>query len=71
MKIQKLSIFINSFHLHADEIEKNSRPFNTEELNLNELKALSKVSFNKQVQFWEVIDPKVSGIFNRNFFEYI
>lgn len=55
--------FINSFHLNADEIEKNSRPFNTEELNLNELKALSKVSFNKQVQFWEVIDPKVSWEF--------
>ena len=55
--------FINSYYLNSKYLESFSHPFNTLKLNYERMKKLSKVEKNKNVQFWDVIDPDVSWEF--------
>ena len=55
--------FINSYYLSSKYLENFSHPFNTSNLNYERMKKLSKVEKNKNVHFWDVIDPDVSWEF--------
>jgi len=55
--------FINSYHLESNYLKKFTNPFNTEYLELNKMKTISKLIKNKSVPFWEVINPEVSWEF--------
>ena len=55
--------FINSYYLNSKELKNFSHPFNTLELNKKKMEALSKMKENRRVNFWEIIDPKVSWEF--------
>ena len=55
--------FINSYHLNSDYLLKFPKPFDTNMLPRNQMVSISKVKFNKQVDFWDVIDPNVSWDF--------
>ena len=55
--------FVNSYHLNSKYLENFSHPFNTYELKNLKLKPLSKFKENKKVNFWEVMDPKVTWEF--------
>ncbi len=55
--------FINSYLLNSETIDKSQRPFDTNSLKLSNLDRLSKVDINNEVEFWDIIDPKVSWEF--------
>ena len=55
--------FINSYYLNSNYLKKFKAPFNTENLELETLKKLSDINENKVVNFWQIIDPKVSWEF--------
>ena len=55
--------FINSYYLNSKYLEKFSRPFDTSVLKNIKMKRLSKSKVNKNVNFWEIIDPDVSWEF--------
>lgn len=55
--------FINSYYLNSKYLEKFSHPFDTSELKKIEMQKLSKSKLNKNVNFWEIIDPNVSWEF--------
>tara|TARA_Y100000590_G_C15664210_1_gene993854 strand:- start:730 stop:1749 length:1020 start_codon:yes stop_codon:yes gene_type:complete len=55
--------FINSYYLNSEYLEKFPKPFNTQNIKLNELDSISKVKSNKIVSFWNLIDPEVSWEF--------
>jgi glycosyltransferase involved in cell wall biosynthesis len=55
--------FINSYYLNSKYLENFSHPFNTAQLKNIEMTSLSKSNKNKVVNFWEIIDPKVSWEF--------
>lgn len=55
--------FINSFYLNSKFVKKYAHPFNTMELKKIKMKKLSKVTESKRVNFWKIIDPKVSWEF--------
>ena len=55
--------FINSYYLESIFLEKFSHPFNTLELKNFNMSRLSKSKKNQAVNFWEIIDPKVSWEF--------
>ena len=55
--------FINSYYLNSKYLENFSHPFNTEQLKNIKMNRLSKSNKNQVVNFWEVIDPKVSWEF--------
>ncbi len=70
--------FINSYYLNSNFLKKYAQPFDTNKLKEENLEKLSKFKENKKVEFWEVIDPKVSwefligiflSIFNRELWE--
>lgn len=55
--------FINSYYLNSKYLENFSHPFDTDQLKKIEMTSLSKSDQNKAVNFWEIIDPKVSWEF--------
>jgi glycosyltransferase involved in cell wall biosynthesis len=55
--------FANSYYLNSKELNNYPKPFNTYELENKSLQTISKCTENKRVNFWEVIDPKVSWEF--------
>ena len=55
--------FINSYYLNSKYLENFSHPFDTEQLKNIKMTRLSKSNKNKVVNFWEIIDPKVSWEF--------
>lgn len=70
--------FANSYYLNSNFLDNFSRPFNTKYLQYDTMKKISKLKTNKKVEFWEIIDPKVSwefligiflSIFNREKWE--
>ena len=61
--LDKDYFFINSYHLESRYLENFSSPFDTKNLKYENMKKISKLKSNKQVSFWEIIDPKVSWEF--------
>lgn len=61
--LDKDYFFINSYHLKSSYLEKFSSPFDTKHLNLKTMKTISKLKKDKQGNFWDAIDPKVSWDF--------
>ena len=55
--------FVNSYYLNSEYLEKYSKPFDTHNLNLEKMDSICKKKINKKVNFWEIIDPKVSWEF--------
>lgn len=55
--------FINSYHLNSSFVEKYSHPFDSNILTGIKMKKLSSYTQSKKVDFWDVIDPKVSWEF--------
>ena len=55
--------FVNSYCLNSSFLDNYSHPFNTNQLKLDNLELLSKYKKNIRVNFWEVIDPKVTWEF--------
>jgi len=55
--------FINSYYLSSKYLEIFSHPFYTDQLKNIKMTRLSKSNKNKVVNFWEIIDPKVSWEF--------
>jgi len=55
--------FINSYYLSSKYLEIFSHPFDTDQLKNIKMTRLSKSNKNKVVNFWEIIDPKVSWEF--------
>jgi len=55
--------FINSYYLSSKYLENFSHPFDTDQLKNIKMTRLSKSNKNKVVNFWEIIDPKVSWEF--------
>ncbi len=55
--------FVNSYYLNSEYLENFPKPFDTQNIKLNELNSLSKVKSNKVVSFWNLIDPDVSWEF--------
>ena len=55
--------FINSYHLNSKYLENFTHPFQTSNLNYENMTKLSKVKSDKEVGFWDIIDPDVSWDF--------
>ena len=55
--------FVNSYNLNSNELNNYPKPFDTNLLKDKTLQSISKFRENKKVNFWEVIDPKVSWEF--------
>lgn len=55
--------FINSYYLNLSDILLLSRPLNTNNIDTRNLNSVSLVKENKSVNFWDIIDPKVSWEF--------
>ena len=55
--------FINSYHLNSKYLENFTHPFQTSNLNYENMTKLSKVKSDKEVGFWDIIDPEVSWEF--------
>ncbi len=55
--------FVNSYYLNSNELNNYPKPFDTNLLKDKTLQSISKFRENKKVNFWEVIDPKVSWEF--------
>lgn len=69
--------FINSFFLKLSYLEKFKHPIDTKKIQLSSLDKMSKLNSDKELNFWEIIDPKISwdfligiffSIFNREKF---
>ena len=50
-------------NLLQDNLDKFPTPFDTKNLNFENMKKISSIKTSKQVPFWDVIDPKVSWEF--------
>ena len=70
--------FANSYYLNSNFLDSFPKPFDTKYLQYNSMKRVSQLQNNKNVKFWEIIDPKVSwefligiflSIFNRQKWE--
>ncbi len=61
--LDKDYFFINSYHLQSVYLEKFSSPFDTKNLNIKNMKTISKLNKDRAGNFWDVIDPKVSWDF--------
>ena len=61
--LDKDYFFINSYHLKSSYLDKFPAPFNTKNLNFENMRKISSIKTSKQVPFWNVIDPKVSWEF--------
>jgi len=61
--LDKDYFFINSYHLESSYLENFPNPFDTKNLKYEDMKKISNLKNDKQVSFWEVIDPKVSWEF--------
>lgn len=55
--------FANSYYLNSNFLDKFPKPFDTKYLQYSAMKSVSKLKNDKIVNFWEVIDPKVSWEF--------
>ena len=55
--------FVNSYYLNSKYLEKFPKPFDTNNIKFSNLKALSEIKENKIVNFWDLIDPKISWEF--------
>tara|TARA_B100000787_G_scaffold166006_1_gene150617 strand:- start:2571 stop:3584 length:1014 start_codon:yes stop_codon:yes gene_type:complete len=55
--------FVNSYYLNSNYLNNYPKPFNTYELRNKSLESISNFKENKRVNFWEMIDPKVSWEF--------
>ena len=55
--------FVNSYYLNSNYLEKFPKPFDTNNIKFSNLKALSEIKENKIVNFWDLIDPKISWEF--------
>ena len=55
--------FINSYHLNSIYLGQFSSPFDTNNLNFENMKKMSPLKISRSAPFWEVIDPKVSWDF--------
>jgi glycosyltransferase involved in cell wall biosynthesis len=55
--------FINSYHLNSIYLGQFSSPFDTNNLNFENMKKISPLKISRSAPFWEVIDPKVSWDF--------
>ena len=61
--LDKDYFFINSYCLESSYLDKFPTPFNTENLNFENMRKISSIKTSKRVPFWNVIDPKVSWEF--------
>ena len=61
--LDKDYFFINSYHLNLIYLDQFPAPFDTKNLKYGNMEKISILKTNKQVSFWEVIDPKVSWEF--------
>lgn len=61
--LDKDYFFVNSYHLDSSYINNFTTPFDTNYLNVDKLKAISKIKKNKEGYFWDVINPEVSWDF--------
>jgi len=61
--LDKDYFFINSYHLESSYLDKFPTPFDTKNLNFENMRKISSIKTSKQVPFWDVIDPKVSWEF--------
>ena len=61
--LDKDYFFINSYYLESSCLDKFPAPFNTKNLNFENMRKISYIKTSKQVPFWDVIDPKVSWEF--------
>ncbi len=61
--LDKDYFFINSYNLESSYLDKFPVPFNTKNLNFENMRKISYIKTSKQVPFWDVIDPKVSWEF--------
>ena len=55
--------FINSFFLKLSYLEQFKHPVNTKEIQFSSLDKMSKINYDKELNFWEIIDPKISWDF--------
>ena len=55
--------FLNSYYLNSTTIDESQKPFDTRNLQLNNLDSLSMIKSDKIVNFWNLIDPKISWEF--------
>ena len=55
--------FINSYSLNKKYIQNLTRPLDTRKIILKNAKRVSKLTNDKNVKFWEIIDPSVSWEF--------
>lgn len=55
--------FINSYLLNSKYLKNFKHPFDTFKLDQEKMKKVSKIDINKKVEFWDIIDPKVSWEF--------
>ena len=61
--LDKDYFFINSYYLESSYLDKFPAPFNTKNLNFENMKKISPLKISRSAPFWEVIDPKVSWDF--------
>ena len=61
--LDKDYFFINSYYLNSIYLDQFPAPFDTKNLKYENMKKISTLKTDKQVSFWEVIDPKVSWEF--------
>ena len=61
--LDKDYFFINSYNLESSYLDKFPAPFNTKNLNFENMRKISYLNTSKQVSFWDVINPKVSWEF--------
>jgi len=55
--------YINSFYLNSLVLDKFTSPFDTKNLNLDTMGKLSKFKESKIVNYWDLINPKISWEF--------
>ena len=55
--------FANSYYLNSNFLQNFPKPFDTKYLQYGEMKKVSQLQNDKNVKFWEIIDPKVSWEF--------
>ena len=55
--------FINSFFLKLSYLEQFKHPIDTKKIQFSSLNKMSKLNSDKELNFWEIVDPKISWDF--------
>ena len=61
--LDKDYFYINSYYMNSKFLEKFPKPFDTQNIDFNNLTSISKVKKDKSVNFWDIIDKDVSWDF--------